>query len=286
MKNESWTTHTLSLEDIELSYLTWGDPHNPPVLALHGYLDHAYGWTSLGEALTETHYVVAPHFRGHGDSGWALGAYGYWMPHYIADWSQLIEHLGWSQFDLVGHSMGANCASIWAGTYPETIRKLILVEGFGVPTWTADDTPDRLRAHIKRRHPQGRKSNRAFPDLETVAHRIRQSHPRYSTQHAEFLARYSCRKNEEDQWVWKFDPRVRIPNPAMYLMEQFRAFWKHITAPTLHIVGEDSPFLQLVSDDHWTIKTQQIHRIPRAMHMVHHEESEAFNRCVMHFLQK
>ena len=58
---------TLSLPDIQISYLEWNQG-NVPLLLLHGLADHALVWSSLGNYLSEDYHIVAPDMRGHGES--------------------------------------------------------------------------------------------------------------------------------------------------------------------------------------------------------------------------
>ena len=85
-------TQRVQLSDIELAYLSWGDPASPPLLLLHGYLDVADVWNEVATQLARDFFVVAPHFRGHGDSGWGDG-FAYLMPNYLLDLTELVEGL-------------------------------------------------------------------------------------------------------------------------------------------------------------------------------------------------
>ena len=58
---------TLSLPDIQLSYLEWNQGQEP-LLLLHGLGDHAGVWSSLGERVASDYHIVAPDMRGHGES--------------------------------------------------------------------------------------------------------------------------------------------------------------------------------------------------------------------------
>ena len=43
------------------------------------------------------------------------------------------------KINLIGHSMGANIAGLYAGINPNIINKLILIEGFGMPDRSKED---------------------------------------------------------------------------------------------------------------------------------------------------
>jgi pimeloyl-ACP methyl ester carboxylesterase len=45
--------------------------------------------------------------------------------------------------DLVGHSMGGNVVMLYAGVRPERIRRLVNLEGFGMPATRPAQAPGR-----------------------------------------------------------------------------------------------------------------------------------------------
>lgn len=275
----------VELEDVSIHYLEWGVPGETPVLMLHGYLDVAHGWVPFAECLGEGYHRIAPNFRGHGKSGWSEG-YSYTFYNYIYDWVQLLEHLKWDKFILIGHSMGANCASVFAGTFPERVEKLVLLEGFGIPGSSAEDSPDILAYHIERRKPETRKRNKVFATFDDVVARLLKSNPAYPREHAEMLAREGARPLENGQWTWRFDERMRLPNPVIYFEDQFRAFWKRIQAPTLQVIGKGSAFAGMAEPGYWNIPNMEIVEIENAGHMIQHDAPEELGRCVQRFLKK
>ena len=133
--SSSAVRHTLDLEQIRLSYLTWG--HGPmPLLALHGLGDHALVWDSLGEAIASRCQLVAPDLRGHGDSG--KPQRGYRASDIIPDLEALMDHLGWPSAHILGHSWSAKLLTIWATQHPQRFRSMILVDPFFIgrlPRW-------------------------------------------------------------------------------------------------------------------------------------------------------
>lgn len=116
---------TLSLPNIQLSYLEW-NPGDEPLLLLHGLADHALVWSSLGDYLANQYHIVAPDMRGHGESSKPAQNYGF--ADAIADLESLMDHLGWSSAHVIGHSWTGKLAAIWARQYPERLRSMILVD--------------------------------------------------------------------------------------------------------------------------------------------------------------
>lgn len=116
---------TLSLPDIQLSYLEWNQGREP-LLLLHGLADHALVWSSLGDYLAQDYHIVAPDMRGHGDS--SKPAENYTFADAIADLEALMNHLNWSSAHVVGHSWTGKLALIWAKQQPERLRSIVLVD--------------------------------------------------------------------------------------------------------------------------------------------------------------
>ncbi|RYF94017.1 MAG: alpha/beta fold hydrolase [Caulobacteraceae bacterium] len=85
-----------------------------PVLLLHGFIANArLNWFEPGiaQALADAGFeVIAPDLRGHGDSA-APEAATAWPGDALAlDQAALVKHLGLTDYDLVGYSLGARTA--------------------------------------------------------------------------------------------------------------------------------------------------------------------------------
>ena len=126
---------TFTNNSMAISYLQWSE-RGRPLLLLHGMADHALVWSSLGDYLSSNYQVIAPDLRGHGES--SKPETGYHFQDYISDLRALINHLGWTQADILGHSWSAKIAAIWATQQPEVFKSLILVDPFFIdkmPSW-------------------------------------------------------------------------------------------------------------------------------------------------------
>src|SRR5690606_28472850 len=101
------------------------------LLAAHGWLDNAGSFDLLAPRLAGCR-LVAVDAAGHGRSGFRAPDASYALWHDVADLAGVADALGWETFSLVGHSRGAGTAMLLAGTFPERIERLVLIEG-GVP---------------------------------------------------------------------------------------------------------------------------------------------------------
>jgi len=114
---------------VRLRVSEWGDPAAPPVLLTHGMFDHARGFDTLAPLLAARFRVVAMDARGHGDSTWA-DAYSWACD--IEDIGAVLRDLG-RPAHLVGHSKGGGQATDAAIRWPDAVRRLVNIDGFGPP---------------------------------------------------------------------------------------------------------------------------------------------------------
>lgn len=112
-----------------------GGSSGPPLLFLHGYERHP-GGASFLKRLAENHQVRAPEQPGYGSST------GIESVHDIVDlalfYRALVKAWGVGPVDVVGHSTGGMIAAELAIIAPELVRRLVLVNAFGL--WI-DETP-------------------------------------------------------------------------------------------------------------------------------------------------
>ena len=102
-----------------------------PLVLLHGFPQTWYEWHRIMPELAEKYTVIAPDLRGMGASSKPLS--GYDDRTVAEDIYQLIKHLGLEQICIVGHDVGAPVACAYAESYPEDVRRLVVIEGGKMP---------------------------------------------------------------------------------------------------------------------------------------------------------
>ena len=50
---------------------------------------------------------------------------------YVGQVRGVLDALGWEKSHIVGHSMGTAIATLFAGSYPERVDRIVLIEGLG-----------------------------------------------------------------------------------------------------------------------------------------------------------
>jgi pimeloyl-ACP methyl ester carboxylesterase len=134
----------IPLRHLTLSAKAWGRPSDRPLLALHGWLDNAGSFDRIAPLL-EGRYLVALDLAGHGKSDHRPPATWYPYADFLDDIAGVMAWFGWSSTDLLGHSLGATLASTFAAINPDKVNRLLLIEGLGPLTQTAEKTLEQLR---------------------------------------------------------------------------------------------------------------------------------------------
>lgn len=215
-----------------LAGLEWGNPLDRPLLALHGWLDNAASFSILGNQLPGYH-LIAIDLPGHGKSVHRSPRSTYHLIDYVGDVLNAAQALGWKRFGVIGHSLGAGIASMVAGTVPERITELVLIDGIGPISNTPDDAPKQLRQALLQQREQGKREPRIYPDIETAID-ARQRVGNLSSTSVETLVRRGLRKTAGG-YSWRHDRRLTLPSPLYLTEPQVLAFLRSIAARTLLI---------------------------------------------------
>jgi pimeloyl-ACP methyl ester carboxylesterase len=265
----------------------WGERTSDPIVLLHGFLDCGATWQFLVDRLPASWTLVAPDWRGFGDSEWVPG--GYWFPDYFADLDALLDTLvPQSRARVIGHSMGANVAKMYGGIRPQRMQWLANLEGLGLARTRPEDAPKRY-AHwldeVKDPFKEGR-----YESLEQLASILRMRNPRLTADRADFVARAWSRSEPDSSEVrLRFDPRHRLVNPILYRREEAEACWARLEIPMLLVMGELSDHrarhTSYVTDEqlHGLFRKVRLVTVPGTGHMMHHEDPEAVARHIVEF---
>jgi len=220
----------IDIGGVRLAALCFGPEDGVPMLAMHGWLDNAASFERLAEQLHGVN-LVALDLAGHGLSQRrADGVYVF--PDYVADASLAITALGWSRCVVVGHSLGAGVAALLAGTCPEQVARLVLLEGLGPLTNPDDAAPRQLRDALRAEATaRARDEHSGYDDAEQVAERLA-SATGMRVDSARILLRRGLEPHA-GRVRWRADPHLRLPSRQRLTEAQVRAFFTAIACPTL-----------------------------------------------------
>ncbi|MBI1274232.1 MAG: alpha/beta fold hydrolase [Alphaproteobacteria bacterium] len=113
----------------KVAYYVWGRADAPrTVICVHGLTRNAQDFNKLALALSESGAarVVGIDVVGRGRSDWLADPVHYSYPQYLADMGAIIAHLGVSEVDWVGTSMGGIIGFLLAAHPKTPVRRLVL----------------------------------------------------------------------------------------------------------------------------------------------------------------
>ena len=115
----------------DLAVFQYGNGLGEPVLLIHGVTSSNRAFQLFADALIARGKApFAVDLRGRGDSNSLPGPFG--MKQHAEDMAAVIDHFGWSNPDVIGHSMGAFVAAAVAGLYANKVGEVVFADG-GVP---------------------------------------------------------------------------------------------------------------------------------------------------------
>jgi|TARA_B100001059_G_C17812925_1_gene573375 pimeloyl-ACP methyl ester carboxylesterase len=251
--------------DKTLHGLTFGHGEEV-VIALHGWLDNANSYLPMLHNATLNHTWYCVDFPGHGLSDWRNKDAHYYFIDYIDDIYMLLATLNVDRVHLVGHSMGAMVAGVFASCFPEKVASVNFIEGIGCVTTPSSDTASQLRKAILNRARVNSKQPRAF---ESKAHIIsaRLASGDLAYPHAALLMERNCYE-KGGKWYLRTDPKLKNHSGFRFNEAQCEATIKLIKAPCQLIMGDKGfEFVKQNLDAYGKYyKELKIHQIPGGHH--------------------
>ncbi len=281
----------ISIRGLQYHVRHWGDSNAPMLFMLHGWMDVSASFQFLVDTLKRDWHVIAPDWRGFGLSAYTDAPY--WFPDYLADLDGLLQYYSSeSPINLLGHSLGANVAGIYAGVRPDRIKQLILLEGFGMLTTQSDDAPRRYAEWLD--EVKDAPELRSYATLQQITTRLQKNNPRLRDERAVFLASHWAGQNDAGTWDIRADAWHKLPNPNLYRVEEIMACWKRIIAPVLWVEGQNSELLARMGPleqarteiDRRIAHLQNVIKlmVADAGHMLQHDQPEILAREIEQFL--
>ncbi|MBW0237986.1 alpha/beta fold hydrolase [Pseudomonas sp. D1HM] len=226
----------LSLPHIELAAHIFGPEDGIPVIALHGWLDNANSFARLAPRLSGLR-IVALDFAGHGHSDHRPQGAGYSLADYAFDVLCVAEQLGWTQFALLGHSLGAIVSVVIAGSFPERVTRLALIDGIVLRTGAEADAAERMGQALQAQLDLQHKRKSVHPTLDRAIEARMKGMVAVSREAAEFLAQRGLMP-VPGGYSWRSDSRLTLPSPLRLSDEQAMSFVRRVCCPTTLVVAE------------------------------------------------
>jgi pimeloyl-ACP methyl ester carboxylesterase len=278
----------------------WGDPktvspERPPLVMVHGWMDVGASFQFVVDALADDRYIVAPDWRGFGLTE-TPNEDSYWFADYLGDLDAIVDAVlkpftGLEQIDLVGHSMGGNVVMLYGGIRPARIRRLVNLEGFGMPATVPKMAPKRYAMWLDElKEPV---AIRPYASQAAVAARLQKTNPLLRADRAHWLAGHWSKADESGQWQILGDPAHKRSNPLLYQKDEVMACWAQISAPLLWVEGDQTDagkwWNGRYSKEEFHERLKVVGQVQKAVlspagHMLHHDQPEALARHLEAFL--
>lgn len=296
-------SHFFPVRGLRYHARIWGDESlvtasRPSLLMLHGWMDVAASFQFVVDAFADDRHVIAIDWRGFGLTESSPNVDTYWLADYLGDLDATIDALlPDRQIDLLGHSLGGNAAMLYAGIRPARIRRLVNLEGFGMPSTQPEQAPKRYAAWLDEL--KAAAELRPYDSLAAVADRLRKTNPLLPPARAEWLAQHWSRRrvaedgNAPPRWEILADAAHKRIYPILYQVAETLECWKQITAPLLWVEGDRTDIARwwgtryTKADLHQRLEVVanvEKHLLSPAGHMLHHDQPEALARRLEAFL--
>lgn len=294
-------TEFVPIRNLRYHVHRWGTQTSepPPLVLVHGWMDVGASYQFMVDALSPEFVaqrtILAPDWRGFGLSE-APGHDNYWFPDYLADLDFLLDHYAPGQaVDLVGHSMGGNVAMLYAGVRPQRVRRLVNLEGFGMPATQPAQAPKRYAKwmdELKSLH-RGELALKTYADAPGVAARLMKTNPRLGLDKALWLAHHWARPDAQGQWHILGDAAHKIVNAQLYRVDEVLAAFANISAPLLAVHASHNQMEQwwqgkyTLAEFHQRLQSVpqvRLAEVREAGHMLHHDQPEALAALIEPFL--
>lgn len=276
------TSHRLDVNGLTYRYLEWGDPAATPVVLLHGLRSYAHTWDPIAEALSDSYRLIAPDFRGRGESDWDP-AQDYYPDRYVEDVESLVAQLGLARFVLIGHSLGGTVTYAYAARHPDQVVAAV-VEDIGPGSSASGAGADRVLRELDTT-PAG------FDSLADVYAYWRGIRPGVTDDALASRVENTVRPAPDGRWEWRLDMagiaaarRRSDPARAIDLWECV----EKLACPTLVIRGGRSDFLPAATCAEMARRQPLLrwHEIAGAGHYAHDDAPAEFLGLVTGFLRE
>ena len=197
----------------------------PELLLLHGGGLNATDWREVAPELAAAGFhVTAPDLRGCGESDWDPEV-RYGVEQIVADVEELVRHLGLQTFVLVGHSLGAIAACVYAARRPEQVRACVMEDG-----GPADHTK-----------PSSLEDPTIFFDSEAEARAVLEGYLRRGV--PDWVVESRFRRLDDGRLTWRSDIAGRVRWAAEGGEPLIPGLWPYVEemrCPTLVVRGGES----------------------------------------------
>ncbi|VVD03590.1 probable serine hydrolase [Leptidea sinapis] len=279
-----------------ISCKLWGNEHQRPMLALHGWQDNAGTWDPLAPMISDKFPILAIDFMGHGLSSWIPPG----LQYYIWDLPRLIltimNYFKWDKVSLLGHSMGSIAAMRFASTFPDDVDFYIAVDSLIYDDYDLNQVVENFPRILRKLH-----QVQMLLDKEPPAYTMDEINQKWhlgtnksvDIESVKYLAQRGVKPSSSDpnKFYFSRDSRYKYTlfNPESKKFVE--TLIKRLKCPTLYFKGIDSPY----ASDPYSVEMREVveknnpnfecHFVP-GTHHVHLNNPERLAPHIIKFLTK
>jgi pimeloyl-ACP methyl ester carboxylesterase len=264
----------IEIDGRRLHYLEWGAGRRRSILLLHGIGDNAHIWDHCASDLSRQGLrVIALDQRGHGLSDWADPP-GYGCGDYVADLKKFIKELDLAGFVLMGHSMGALHATLYAALEPQRVAGLVHADIEPCPpAWNK-----KYLLNLYNELPF------FFDSIDDYVETIRKNYLHADLKMLYEIASHEAVRGEDGKLRTRFDREVLSHFDPSY---DICPYLGRISCPTLVIRGRES---RVMSEDaarqmSSSIRRGEFAQVENAAHPLHIDNPGGFQQEISGFLR-
>lgn len=268
----------ITVNNIKLHYLDWGNKDLPAVILLHGLTGGAHDWDYLLGYLEERYRCLAVDMCGHGDSQWADTSH-YNTQDFATDIALFVDGLGLDKVCMVGRSLGGIVAPLYVASHPEKVARLIIVDISPDIDAQAMPTLREALTNIKNE----------FGSYEEVMDYLRKRSPLAQNEMLRHVATFTTKKLPDGKLTWKHDPQVEDTFFKSILEGKANAGMQliaRIKCPTLIMRGAESTTLshKTAQKMESLMPQAELVEIEGSGHSIFLDQPELFNQAIARFL--
>ncbi len=258
-------------------YQSAGNPHNPPLIFLHGFMGRGRDWLPLVPHLMDRFYCLLPDLPGHGNNINLPQSTQLTYDNVVKGLIYFCDQLSLQHFNLIGYSMGGRIALYTATQFPDRISSLTLESAN--PGLT-DQQARQARATLddERAERLLHRGLNVFVDhwYELALFSSLKQHPLL------FAQTRLKRKQSDPRWMAKVISELS-PGRQLPLWDKLG----ELPMPVLLLAGAlDTKYVDLIEKMGEQIPQATVKIIPNAGHNIHLEQQNTFIDVLATYLSK
>lgn len=269
----------LRVNDVDLFYIEQGT--GAPVVFVHGaWMDLRY-WQPQQQAVARQYHFVAYTLRYHGTAPWPDQGKNYSVATHTADLTAFIRQLNAGPVHLVGLSRGGRLAILVALQHPGLVRSLTVLE----------PPIDELLVDLPEARSVREEWAKSFERIREVAQAgdaVQAARLFFGLTTNQDPGAFDAQPKGFRQMVLDNARTVPLSFSAPPAPAISRTMLSGVKGPTLVVGGEQTPRnLALINEVVVRcVPDARLVVIPRATHLMSHQNPSAFNEALLHFLER